>query len=107
MVAGLTRSGRTAVVSVLLIAVGVFAASAQARPTELLVRFMTADRNIECLMVDPNTTIGNIECVLHSKGYTKRGDSDNHALTARPHPAWSVDYSQAANRQSTRREVNG
>ena len=80
---------------------------ARAGPAELLVHFITADRNIECEMVDPNTTIGNVTCVMHSKGYTTRGDLDNHGLTAHAHRQWFVDYSRPALAGGGRREVHG
>jgi hypothetical protein len=86
---------------------GVLTESAQSGTSELLVHFVTADRNAECEMVDPETTIGNVECVLHSNGYTTRGDLDNHGLTARPHPHWFVDYSHPASGGLSRREVHG
>jgi hypothetical protein len=94
-------------VSVFVVATIVLSSSAQARRTELLVHFITADRNIECGMVDPNTTIGNVTCVLHSKGYTTRGDVDNHGLTARNHPHWVLEYSGAVLTGPSRREVHG
>jgi len=80
---------------------------ARGLPAELIVHVVTADRNIECQMVDPNATIGNITCVMHSKGYTTRGDLDNHGLTARAHLQWFVDYSRPALVGSSRREVHG
>lgn len=87
------------------LAVAAVAQGAHTGSNELLVRFVTSDRNIECLMNDPNLTNGNVECVLHSKGYTTRGDSDNHGLTAHPHPSWMVQYSQATIREPSEREL--
>jgi hypothetical protein len=86
-------------------AAAVVAQGAQSGSSELAVRFITSDRNIECLLNDPNTTNGNVECVLHSKGYTTRGDSDNHGLTAHYHPRWVVSYSQTADREPSHREL--
>ena len=97
---------RTLVVSMGLATALMFAASAEARPAELLVPFVTADRNIECLMVDPDTTIGNVSCVMHSKGYTTKGDSDNPGLTAHPHLFWFVDYARHGDKGSTDREID-
>jgi hypothetical protein len=81
------------------------AAPAQGLPTELLVHFITSDRNIECEMVDPNTTVGNVTCALHSKGYTTRGDVGNHDLTASRSLRWYVDFSRPALVAASRREL--
>jgi hypothetical protein len=78
---------------------------AQGFPTELTVHFITADRNIECEMVDPNITIGNVTCALHSKGYTTRGDLGNHDLTANRSLRWHVDFSRPALVGPSRREL--
>ena len=56
-------------------------------------------------MVDPNTTIGNVTCALHSKGYTTRGDVDNHGLTASRSLRWFVDFSRPAVVGPSRREL--
>ena len=78
---------------------------AKGRPTELLVHILSADRNIECEMVDPNTTVGNVTCALHSKGYTTRGDVGNHDLTASRSLRWFVDFSRPAVVGASRREL--
>jgi hypothetical protein len=71
------------------------------------MHLITADRNVECEMVDPTTAIGNVTCVLHSKGYTTRGDLDNHGLTAHYHPQWSLQVSGRVEVGPSRREVHG
>jgi hypothetical protein len=97
-----------AVVGLVALAASVaLAPAAQATASEFLVHFVTADRNIECEMVDPNGTSGNVTCVLHSKGYTTRGDTDNHGLTARDHPHWDIEYSGAVVVGLSRREIHG
>jgi hypothetical protein len=97
------------VVIVFVFAIGLAAAAiaqdARGVSNELLVHFITSDRNIECLMVDPNLTIGNVECVIHSKGYTTRRDLDNHGLTAHAHPHWLLQYSQPTLGGPSRREL--
>jgi hypothetical protein len=83
------------------------AEGARRTSSELLVHFITADKNIECEMVDPKSTNGNVTCVLHSKGYTTRGDVDNHGLTARYHRHWDIEFSGAVQTGPSRREVHG
>jgi hypothetical protein len=91
----------------MLLAAALLAASAQAGLTELVVHFVTANRDVECEMVDPNTPSGNVTCVLHSKGYTTKGDVDNHGLTAGTHPQWSVAFTGIGQKSLSRREVHG
>jgi hypothetical protein len=83
------------------------AEGARGASSESLVHFITADRNVECEMVDPRSTIGNVTCVLHSKGYTTRGDLDNHGLTAHYHPQWILQSSRPVEEGPSRREVHG
>jgi hypothetical protein len=89
------------------LATAAVAEGARGTSNELLVHFITADRNIECEMVDPKGTSGNVTCVLHSKGYTTRGDVDNHGLTARYHPHWDIEFSGAVEIGPSRREIHG
>src|SRR5436190_22159599 len=56
-------------------------------------------------MVDPNTTVGNVTCALHSKGYTTRGDRPTHDLTVSRSLRWFVGFSRPALVGASRREL--
>jgi len=75
----------------LLAAPSVFAASAKGAPTELLVHFVMPGRDIECLMVDPNVTYGNVTCGIHRNRF--RG-SRSGLDAEKPSRRWLVDVNQ-------------
>ena len=78
------------------------ASSAHGRDSEDAVVFLTADRTIECLMLDAKTTAGNVECVF-AKSLTGPTTSVTHDLYIHAHRHWLVLYSGHALVGSTRR----
>lgn len=56
---------RTIIVAALLMSAGSVAVPLHGAASELLVHFVLPGGDIECLMVDPNLSSGNVECGIH------------------------------------------
>ena len=90
---------------VVILAIGLTGAgalSARGMGAELAIRFITADRKIECEMVAPNTTSGNVDCA-YARAFTGETDSPTNDLNVHAHRHWLVQFSRPALVGSTRR----
>src|SRR5690242_901176 len=100
------RALRTFACVMAVLAVGLATAAnalpAQGSTDEDAVVFSTADRTIECLMLDPKTTVGNVDCVF-AKALTGPWTTATHDLYAHAHRHWLVLYSGRARVGATRR----
>ena len=100
------RASRTLVGVVAVFAVGLATAAnalpAEGSTDEDAVVFLTADRTIECEMLDTKTTVGNVDCVL-AKALTGPWTTTSHDLYVHAHRHWLVSYSRRALVGATRR----
>ena len=96
----LRSGGAVSVVAVL--AMTVFVASTGARPSERLVHFVTADRNIECLAIDPLTGNGDLDCVMYTSGYDPSAPEETNY-----HPHWVLLRRGVGLKGTTRRGLGG
>src|SRR5262249_22435677 len=60
------------------------------------------DRNIECEMVAPNTTMGNVDCA-YARAFSGETDSVTNDLYVHAHRHWLVQFSRPALVGSSRR----
>ena len=86
----------------LLIVTAAIASSAQGGAGEDAVVFLTADRTIECQMLDAKTTAGNVDCAF-AKALAGPTTPVTHDLYVHAHRHWLVLYSGHALAGSTRR----
>jgi hypothetical protein len=82
---------------VVVLALSVLIASAGARPSERLVHFATADRNIECV-----AGTGGLDCVIYSSGYDPGAPDETNY-----HPHWVLLGRGVGLKGTTRRGLGG
>ena len=95
-------SSRLIVVILALGLTGAGALPARGMHAELSIRFITADRDIECEMVAPNTTTGSVDCA-YARAFSGPTDSLTDDLFVHAHRHWLVQFSRPALVGSTRR----
>jgi hypothetical protein len=79
------------------------AAPAQGLPAQDTVLFITADRTIECVMVDAHSAAGYVDCA-YTKALGGPTTPITHDVFVHAHRHWIVQFSGPALEGSTRRE---
>ena len=93
---------RIALALVAPLAAVAFAVPAQGEAADDEVIFLTADRTVECLVLDAGTTVGSVDCV-YAKVLAGPSTPVTHDLFVHAHRHWLVRYSGPALVGSTRR----